>query len=111
MHTTRRCDATSLAAKKRFVEESEPDRQAVKSRGHARLERLYARAAQKGDLRSALAIEEAILRLHGEIDDRPTVNLFLSPQWQETLQVVLIALEPYPEARLAVADRLAELKS
>jgi hypothetical protein len=96
---------------KRFVEQSEPDRKAVKGRGHARLERLYARAAQKGDLRNALAIEEAILRLHCQLDDRPTVNLFVSPQWQEALQVVLVALEPYPEARISVADRLAELQS
>ena len=84
-----RCTAT-------FVDDSEVEHAQVKGRGHARLERLYARAAQKGDIRAALAVEEAILRLHGEIDDRPTVNLFISPQWHEALQVVLVALEPYP---------------
>jgi hypothetical protein len=75
-------------------------------------------AEQAGDARTALAavgqlvkIVELLARLRGEIDDRPQVNLFMSPQWTAALQVVLVALEPYPDARIAVADRLAGLES
>ena len=50
---------------KSFAGESDPKRRAVKGRAVLRLERLYARAAQKGDLRVALSVLEATIRLHG----------------------------------------------
>jgi len=71
-----------------------------------------------GELRTAIsAIREArgclelLARLLGEIDDRPQLNLFINPQWTAAMQVVMVALQPYPEARIAVADRLAEVES
>lgn len=73
-------------------------------------------AEEAGDLRTAVAANreargclELLARLLGEIDNRPQVNLFVSPQWTSALQVVMVALQPYPDARIAVADRLAEL--
>ena len=35
----------------------------------------------------------------------------LSPQWQLVRQAVFVALEPYPEARTAVAGRLMGLEA
>lgn len=76
------------------------------------------RAEAAGELRAACtAIREArgclelLARLLGEIDDRPQLNLFINPQWTAAMQVVMVALQPYPEARIAVADRLAEVES
>ncbi len=62
-----------------------------------------------GDLRTALgAIREArsnlelLAKLLGELDDRPTVNVLISPEWLELRAVIVGALEPYAEARGAV---------
>jgi transposase len=49
-------------------------------------------------------------KLTGELDDRPvTLNVLVSPEWQQVRAVLLTALVPYPEARLAVSERLLEL--
>jgi hypothetical protein len=66
-----------------------------------------------GDLRTALgAIREArgnlelLAKLLGELDERPVVNLNLSPEWLELRAVIVGALEPHPEARGAVLRAL-----
>jgi hypothetical protein len=43
----------------------------------------------------------------GELDDRPQVNVLIDARVQA---VILEALEPYAEARYAVAHALKELK-
>ena len=45
-------------------------------------------------------------KLIGELDDRPQVNILISPEWAELRSVILRALAPYPEARLALAEAL-----
>jgi hypothetical protein len=64
---------------------------------------------EAGELRTALgAIREArgnlelLAKLLGELDDRPQVNLLVSPEWLELRAVIVGALEPHPEARGAV---------
>jgi hypothetical protein len=66
-------------------------------------------AEMSGDLRTALgAIREArgnlelLAKLLGELDDRPTVNVLISPEWLELRTVIVGALEPYTDARRAV---------
>jgi hypothetical protein len=66
-------------------------------------------AEEAGELRTALgAIREArgnlelLAKLLGELDERPVVNLNLSPEWLEMRTAIVIALEPYSEARDAV---------
>ena len=49
----------------RFAELSKVNQAAVKGQAVARLERLYAQATAKGDLRNALAVQQEIGRLHG----------------------------------------------
>lgn len=68
-----------------------------------------------GDLKVALAaIREArgcielFGRLAGELSDGATVNVILSPEWTRLRAVIIGALAPYPDARLAVAARLVE---
>jgi len=72
-------------------------------------------AETAGDLKVALAaIREArgcielFGRLAGELSDGATVNIILSPEWTRLRAVIIGALAPYPEARLAVAARLVE---
>jgi hypothetical protein len=67
------------------------------------------KAEGTGDLRTALsAIREArgnlelLAKLLGELDDRPVLNLHISPEWLELRTVIVGALEPYSEARGAV---------
>ena len=73
-------------------------------------------AEKSGDLRTALAgIREAraCLELLGEmsqqIDRRPVVNLTITAEWLQVRATLLDALRPHPEARQAVASRLAAL--
>jgi hypothetical protein len=70
-------------------------------------------AEQSGELRTALgAIREArgnlelLAKLLGELDERPVVNLNVSPEWMELRAVIVGALEPHSEAKYAVLSAL-----
>jgi hypothetical protein len=45
---------------------------------------------------------ELLGKLAGELDERPVVNLNISPEWLELRAVIVGALEPHPQARGAV---------
>jgi hypothetical protein len=71
------------------------------------------RAEGAGDLRTALgAIREArgnlelLTRLLGKLDERPQVNILISPEWLDLRSVILGALEPYADARESVLRAL-----
>ena len=73
------------------------------------------KADEAGELRTALAaIREArgnlelLAKLLGELDERPVVNLTVSPEWLELRAVIVGALEPHPLARGAVLRALEE---
>src|SRR5215204_7708855 len=64
------------------------------------------RAEKAGDLRTALAAIsqargnlELLGKLAGELDERPVVNVLVSPEWLELRTVIVGALEPHPQAR------------
>ena len=71
-----------------------------------------ARAAGDGDL-ALKAIDriqrqvELQAKLLGDLDERPVVNILLSPEWQQLRGQLVAALAPFPEARVAVAAVLA----
>jgi len=74
-------------------------------------------AEKAGDLRTALAAIsqargnlELLGKLAGDLDERPVVNVLLSPQWVMIRTTMLKALSAYPEARAAVAESLLELE-
>lgn len=54
---------------------------------------------------------ELLAKLVGELDDSPTVNVLVSPQWIEVRAVLLETLSPYPRARSAVAGELLKLEA
>src|SRR5215213_10789700 len=71
------------------------------------------RAEKTGDLRTALAAIsqargnlELLGKLAGELDERPVVNLNISPEWLELRTVIVGALEPHPAAHRAVLRAL-----
>ena len=71
------------------------------------------RAEKAGDLRTALAAIsqarsnlELLGKLAGELDERPVVNLSVSPEWLELRTVIVGALEPHPAAHTAVLRTL-----
>jgi hypothetical protein len=49
-------------------------------------------------------------RLIGQIDERPTITIWLSAEWQTIERTLVEALAPHPQARLAVVDRLQALR-
>jgi hypothetical protein len=76
------------------------------------------RAEKAGDLRTALAAIsqargnlELLGKLAGELDDRPVVNVLVSPEWLELRAVIVGALEPHPGAREAVLRALEGVSS
>lgn len=61
---------------------------------------------------AVMAIKEArgnlelLAKLLGELDDRPQVNVLVTPAWVELRGRILVALALYPEARTAVVEAL-----
>lgn len=48
-------------------------------------------------------------KLLGELQDGQTLNVLIAPEWHRVRAVVVGALRPYPEARLAVVQALESL--
>ena len=75
-------------------------------------------AAEKaGDLKTALlgvrearACLELLAKLQGQLDERPIVNILISPQWVNLRAVILQSLAPYPDARAALASALQQVE-
>lgn len=53
-------------------------------------------------IREARGNLELLAKLLGELDDRPVVNLTMSPEWLELRTVIVGALDAHPDARGAV---------
>lgn len=74
---------------------------------------ILAKAEVAGDLKTSLgAIREArgnlelLAKLLGELNERPTINILVSPEWLELRTLILETLEPFPQARLALSSTL-----
>lgn len=57
-------------------------------------------------IREARSNLELLAKLLGELDERPIVNLHISPEWLELRTVIVGALEPHPAALRAVVGAL-----
>ncbi|MDQ2786843.1 MAG: hypothetical protein M3Y58_17780 [Chloroflexota bacterium] len=74
-------------------------------------------AERAGDLKTALmgvrearACVELLAEMEGELNRNPVVNVILSPEWTRLRAVIIGALAPYPDARLAIAARLVDVE-
>ncbi len=61
-------------------------------------------------IREARGCVELLGKLAGQLKDAPTINLVLSAEWLTVQAAVLTALEPHPDARLAVAGALGRIE-
>jgi hypothetical protein len=50
-------------------------------------------------------------KLLGELDERPRVDIVLTPEWLSARAALLAALAPFPDAKVAVAERLLSLEA
>jgi hypothetical protein len=78
--------------------------------------RICRNAEEKGELDTALracremrGCVELLAKLTGELDERPIMNVTLSPQWVEIRAIIVESLKPFPEARHSVAKALENL--
>jgi outer membrane murein-binding lipoprotein Lpp len=78
--------------------------------------RIAKKAEAAGDLRTAMSgvrelarLVELLAKLRGELNEKQTVNIVITPEWHQTRTIVLDALAAYPEARIAVAEALRRL--
>jgi hypothetical protein len=76
------------------------------------------KAEEAGELRTALgAIREArgnlelLAKLLGELDERPVTHVLVSAEWVMVRTAMMETLGRYPEARVAVAERLSALEA
>jgi hypothetical protein len=83
---------------------------------HERTRLMLEDAEAAGDLSTALrAVREArgclelLAKLLGEFPERPELHLHLSAEWQAIQVAILTALEPYPKARVRVAEAIESL--
>ena len=83
---------------------------------HAKAISLLLQAEKIGDYRTALSgIREArgclelMAKLQHELDDRPQVNVFLSPDWERVETAILTALADQPSAKQRVIDALSRV--
>jgi hypothetical protein len=74
------------------------------------------RAEDEGDTKVVLrAMREArqnlqvLAKLLTEIDHTPQVNVLMLPQWWRVRSCILEVLEPYPEVRFVLSERLVAL--
>ncbi len=63
-----------------------------------------------GAIREARGCVELLAKLAGQLKDAPTVNILVSSEWQGLQAVILQALEPHADARLAVAEALTTVE-
>lgn len=75
--------------------------------------RIKAKAEEAEDLRTALdaigkltKIVELLAKLRGELESGTVVNVSVSAEWVTLRATILRALDPFPQARLALAEVL-----
>ena len=98
---------TLLVKARDAVEVAEADDLLSRVEGlHERTLAILEAAEVSGELRTALsAIREArgnlelVGRITKELDERPTLNLYMSPEWLELRTSILVALDAHPGAR------------
>ncbi len=67
--------------------------------------------AATGAIREARGCVELLAKLLGQLNDRPQVNILITPEWKSLRTVILEALQPYPDARISVSRALESLSN
>ncbi len=59
-------------------------------------------------IKETRGILELLAKLMGELRNQQTFNITLCPEWINLRTVIVNALDPYPEARIALVERLVQ---
>lgn len=59
-------------------------------------------------MREVRGVLTLIAKITGEIETQPTINIIQSPEWIEFQSLILVAVQPYPDARQAIVAALRE---
>jgi hypothetical protein len=83
---------------------------------HEKTLEILADSLNEGDRRIALlAIQtenkqlELMAKLTGQLNEAPQLNILMNPEFMRLKSVILTTLAPYPDARLKLSERLAEI--
>jgi hypothetical protein len=83
---------------------------------HDRVLDIFNDALDDGDRRSALGaldteVRQLILvaKVTGQLNEAPQLNILMNPEFMKLKSVIIKTLEPYPEARLKLSERLEEI--
>ncbi len=82
----------------------------------ARILSIYDEARQTGDVRAAIQalqceVSQLTLmgKLTGQFSDETQINILMNPEFVRLKQILIKTLEPYPEARVRLSERLMEM--
>jgi len=77
---------------------------------------IYDDARQTGDMRAAIQALQCEVsqlslmgKLSGQFSDGAQVNILMNPEFVKLKQMLIKTLEPYPEARVRLSERLMEM--
>ena len=68
-------------------------------------------SAAIGVIRELRGITELYAKITGELQAQAVNNIVIMPEWVGLRNVILVALEPYPDARRAVAEAVGRVDS
>ena len=68
-------------------------------------------AAAVGAVRELRGLTELYAKITGELQAQTVNNIIVMPEWVTLRNAILYALEPYPEARLAVIQAVGRIEA
>lgn len=84
---------------------------------NAKAETIYSKALEAENLSAAIGairelrgITELYARITGELQAEIVNNIIITPEWIHLRNAILIALEPYPDARQAVVEAVRRVE-
>lgn len=81
-------------------------------------ENIYQKAIKADNLNAAIGavrelrgVTELYGKITGELTSQNVTNIIVAPEWVSLRNVILVALDPYPEARRAVIEAVGRLEA
>ena len=84
----------------------------------AKAEDIYQKAIKADNLSAAIGavrelrgVTELYAKITGELSAQSVTNIIVAPEWVSLRNVILVALDPYPEARRAVIEAVGSVEA
>ena len=85
---------------------------------NAKAEDIYSKALEADNLNAAIqavrelrGLTELYAKVTGELQAQNVTNIIVAPEWVSLRNVILVALEPHPEARRAVIEAVGRVET